>query len=219
MTSDDGMRASDLDRERATEALRSAFAVGRLDLSEFHQRTGAACTARTWSDLRELTADLPEARVPGKSGLDAEIRDGGGCHYNAGCRCNAGGRYNAVGNGQATRRPFLPMVVMALIWLSIAAVGHVAAAIPLVLLSVFLLGAASRKAGPPPQPDGRARPTEARCPGRPAAPGVPAPGPSPSCSARSHAGRRPARRQPPRRRPPPRRHRRRACRAAVRSLE
>lgn len=157
MTSDYRMRACDLDRERATEALRSAFAAGRLDLSEFHQRTGAACSARTWGELRDLTADLPEARVPGHSGLDAEIRDGAGCRHNAG------------GNDQAMRRPFLPMVVMALIWLSIAAVGHVAAAIPLVLLSVFLLGAASRNAGSPRQPAGRARPAEAGAvpPGRP----------------------------------------------------
>lgn len=138
MTSEYGMRASDRDRERALEALRSAYAAGRLDLTEFHERTGAACAARTWGSLRAATADLPEAQVFLHGGTDA------GYHGNAG------------GSDRAVRRPFLPMVLMAVIWMSIAAVGHVAAAIPLVLLSMFILAAACWNTGPSWQPQARA---------------------------------------------------------------
>jgi hypothetical protein len=48
MTSDQAMRASDRDRERAAEVLSDAYAVGRLDLKEFHDRAGAAYSAKTW---------------------------------------------------------------------------------------------------------------------------------------------------------------------------
>jgi len=46
MTSDHAMRASDQDRERAAAVLRDAYAVGRLDLEEFHDRAGRAYSAR-----------------------------------------------------------------------------------------------------------------------------------------------------------------------------
>jgi hypothetical protein len=53
------IRASDSDREHAVEALRGQYAEGRLTLEEFDERTSAAYAARTWTDLRELTSDLP----------------------------------------------------------------------------------------------------------------------------------------------------------------
>src|SRR5215470_13639609 len=59
MASDDAMRASDRDRELAVEVLRDAYAVGRIDLEEFHDRTDGAYSAKTWGELRGLTADLP----------------------------------------------------------------------------------------------------------------------------------------------------------------
>jgi len=53
------IRASDSDREHAVEALRGQYAEGRLTLEEFDERTSAAYAAKTWTDLRELTSDLP----------------------------------------------------------------------------------------------------------------------------------------------------------------
>src|SRR5215471_5134524 len=63
MTSDDVMRASDGDREHAADMLRTAYAAGRIDLEELHDRADAAYSATTWGDLRELTADLPPGQV------------------------------------------------------------------------------------------------------------------------------------------------------------
>jgi hypothetical protein len=53
------IRASDQERESVVDVLRDAFTDGRLTLDEFEDRTSAAYAARTWADLRELTADLP----------------------------------------------------------------------------------------------------------------------------------------------------------------
>jgi hypothetical protein len=53
------VRASDADRDRTVEALAAASAEGRLTLEEYSQRSDAALTARTVTDLAGLTADLP----------------------------------------------------------------------------------------------------------------------------------------------------------------
>ena len=53
------IRASDLERESVVDVLRDAFTDGRLTFDEFEERTAAAYAAKTWSDLRELTCDLP----------------------------------------------------------------------------------------------------------------------------------------------------------------
>ena len=53
------IRASDQERESVVDVLRDAFTDGRLTLDEFEERTSAAYAAKTWTDLRELTADLP----------------------------------------------------------------------------------------------------------------------------------------------------------------
>jgi hypothetical protein len=57
--SDGGIRASDSDREQVVEILRGGYTEGRLTLDEFDERTTAAYAAKTWSQLRELTSDLP----------------------------------------------------------------------------------------------------------------------------------------------------------------
>jgi Domain of unknown function (DUF1707) len=54
-----GTRASDADRDRAAGVLNAAFAEGRLTAEEYSQRLDAAYAARTWQQLRQLTADLP----------------------------------------------------------------------------------------------------------------------------------------------------------------
>lgn len=143
MTSDHAMRASDQDRERAAEVLRDAYAVGRLDLEEFHDRAGRAYSARTWGELCDLTADLPARPMPDQAELDAE-------------------RPTTVAQpDHAPLRPFAFLWVMAVIWLAIAAAAHAAApAIPLILLSFFALRAARwtvPREQPPPSPGVLAR--------------------------------------------------------------
>jgi hypothetical protein len=127
MTSDEKMRASDGDREHAAEMLRNAYAAGRIDLEELHDRAGAAYSATTWGELRDLTADLPAGQVR--------------CCAASGAESPAG----AAAPRHAPRRPRAAIWGTAVIWLTIAAAAHTAAAIPLVLLAVFLLRAASAR--------------------------------------------------------------------------
>ena len=61
------VRASDVDRDQAVEALAAASAEGRLTLEEYSQRSEAALVARTRGELISLTADLP-----GRPQTDAE---------------------------------------------------------------------------------------------------------------------------------------------------
>jgi Domain of unknown function (DUF1707) len=59
------IRASDTERDSVVDILRDAYAEGRLTLEEFSERTSAAYASKTWTDLRELTADLPVEPVFG----------------------------------------------------------------------------------------------------------------------------------------------------------
>lgn len=54
----DRLRVSDADRERAIEALKTAFVHGRLTKDELGARVGSALTARVGADLAALTADV-----------------------------------------------------------------------------------------------------------------------------------------------------------------
>jgi len=58
-----GIRASDGDRETAVEALREAYADGRLDRTEFDRRSQAALSATLLGEFAPLLQDL-EAPVP-----------------------------------------------------------------------------------------------------------------------------------------------------------
>jgi uncharacterized membrane protein len=53
------LRSSTADRERVVDALKEAFAEGRLNFEEYEQRAGQALGSRTYAELAELTADLP----------------------------------------------------------------------------------------------------------------------------------------------------------------
>jgi Domain of unknown function (DUF1707) len=53
------IRASDQERESVVAVLRDAYVDGRLTLEEFEERSSAGYAAKTWTELRELTADLP----------------------------------------------------------------------------------------------------------------------------------------------------------------
>ena len=53
------IRASDRERDAATQRLQQAFAEGRLDDGEFDQRMRTALSARTRPELDQLLTDLP----------------------------------------------------------------------------------------------------------------------------------------------------------------
>jgi hypothetical protein len=53
------MRASDADRERAVDVLRSAAGDGRLTAEELDERLEAALSARTLGELAVVISDLP----------------------------------------------------------------------------------------------------------------------------------------------------------------
>ncbi len=55
---DTSPRASDAERNRAIDRLRSAYVEGRLDQDEFDERSHAALTARTQAQLERLFTDL-----------------------------------------------------------------------------------------------------------------------------------------------------------------
>ena len=57
---DDRIRISDADRERATARLREHFAEGRLSPDELDERIAAALTAKTAGDVRRIMAGLPD---------------------------------------------------------------------------------------------------------------------------------------------------------------
>ena len=56
---DDSIRVSDADRDGVTAQLRDHFAAGRITPSELDERLSAALSAKTFSDLRRIMADLP----------------------------------------------------------------------------------------------------------------------------------------------------------------
>ncbi|MEO3755069.1 DUF1707 domain-containing protein [Streptomyces sp. B6B3] len=58
------LRASHDDREAVVERLREAAGEGRLEIPELEQRLERALTAKTYGELAELTADLPEPAAP-----------------------------------------------------------------------------------------------------------------------------------------------------------
>ena len=69
------VRASDAEREQAVALLQVSFADGRLTQAELEERAGAAYAARTRSQLRELTADLPGAGHPRPGpGMNVDLR-------------------------------------------------------------------------------------------------------------------------------------------------
>jgi Domain of unknown function (DUF1707) len=66
------MRASDADRDRVIDVLRSAVGDGRLTAEEFEERLGAALSSRTLGELATLTADLAtEPSRPSAAGVQA----------------------------------------------------------------------------------------------------------------------------------------------------
>jgi hypothetical protein len=54
-----GMLCAAADRERTMDVLKAAFTEGRLTKSEFDERSSRVLSARTYTDLNGLIADLP----------------------------------------------------------------------------------------------------------------------------------------------------------------
>ncbi len=71
---DPNIRASDADRERVAERLRTGHAEGRLDLAEFQQRLESCYEAKTQGQLSELVTDLPRPDEPQERGQVSRIR-------------------------------------------------------------------------------------------------------------------------------------------------
>lgn len=57
------LRASDADRERVIDALKAAFAQGRLSKSELVRRAGQALESRTYDELAGTMAGIPAERA------------------------------------------------------------------------------------------------------------------------------------------------------------
>ena len=58
------LRASDADRERVIDALKTAFVQGRLSQGELARRAGQALQSRTCADLAGATAGIPAEPAP-----------------------------------------------------------------------------------------------------------------------------------------------------------
>ncbi len=69
---DDTLRAADRDRDQVADILREQYALGRLTLEEYDERSATAIAAKTMGELRALTVDLPApAPAESKSGTAA----------------------------------------------------------------------------------------------------------------------------------------------------
>jgi hypothetical protein len=69
------VRASDSEREQTVALLQRSFADGRLTQAELEERAGTAYAARTRAQLRDLTADLPDAgQQPPRPGMIVDLR-------------------------------------------------------------------------------------------------------------------------------------------------
>ena len=147
-----GQRALARDRESAAKVLREAYAAGRLSVDEFGERIDAVYSVITCGELDEPTADLPE-------GLALPSRAFGRCSHQA-------------LEVSEPRRPFAPIWGTVAVWLVIAALAHVFAAIPLVVLSLYMLAVTRRTQRRHHRDDGQQ--------GDSTAPGGPEDGPSPT---------------------------------------
>jgi len=131
---DDGFRAADADRERVAAVLREEMAVGRLTMEEFEDRLSRAYEAKTWADLRALTADLPVDIA-----FEGEVRR---------AAPPAEPVPQPVGGPPARGFPwFAPFLLIPLIGMGFAvAHGAFGALIPMAFIIWFIVGAGSHRA-------------------------------------------------------------------------
>lgn len=126
MTTYSAIRASDSDRESVVAILRDAFATGRLTLEEFHERTTAALSGRTWGALSELTKDLPQGA---RLGADLPRVDERGTEPSAGRP------------PKPAVRPWriVPLLPIAAVWLVIALSARMPDSVIPVIIALLLL--------------------------------------------------------------------------------
>jgi len=123
------IRASDQERESVVDVLRDAFTDGRLTYDEFEERMAAAYTAKTWTQLRELTSDLPVQPLLG-GGLDHRPQTGAPQVGSPAVRPHRGRR----------DRPFDRVLPVLFIWILISAAAgspDMAAALSFVFICVL----------------------------------------------------------------------------------
>ena len=73
-----GTRATDADRERTAQVLRTSGANGQLTVDELDERVEAAYAAKTRGELERLVEDLGETR---DRPADVPVRPGDGTHW------------------------------------------------------------------------------------------------------------------------------------------
>ena len=71
------LRAADTDRAAVAAVLGEHMSAGRLTLDEYDERLTRAYAARTFGELDQLTADLPEHRPAQRRARAARRRDAG----------------------------------------------------------------------------------------------------------------------------------------------
>lgn len=78
------LRAADSDRAAVAEALGQHMSEGRLTVAEFDERLGRVYAAKTYGELDELTADLPQLARPSPVPV-AEAAPAAACGPTGGC--------------------------------------------------------------------------------------------------------------------------------------
>jgi len=68
------LRASDADRDRVAEMLRTAATEGRIATDELDERLGATLSARTYADLEAVVVDLPWSSHPAQRRTGSPVR-------------------------------------------------------------------------------------------------------------------------------------------------
>jgi uncharacterized protein DUF1707 len=156
MAGDGMMRASDADRDAVVAVLRDAYAAGRLTMEEFGQRTSAAYAGRTWGELRELTADLPEQPLLGADLPTSPTADSPATFINPAVsaarqepatprspadRPGPLGPVNPPGQPRRRSRPAGTVMPIVMIWFLIVLATRSSAAVaaPVVVLALLLL--------------------------------------------------------------------------------
>lgn len=109
------LRIGDTEREAAGSALGEHFASGRLTREEYDERSSAAWSARTNSDLWPLFVDLPAAQVPHGRPATSPVGRGGPESWRGRWETSAATR-------RRPRTPFL-LVVLLIVVLVLALPG------------------------------------------------------------------------------------------------
>ncbi len=172
MSGDDAIRASDGDRETVVAILRDAYAAGRLTLPEFDERTTTAFAARTWGQLRELTADLPDQPRLGPVGPGVPMARPGGQAHDVPPAGEVPGPDPAGSRwpGRSNAGRLVPALPIAFFWIAISLFARGPAAyVPIViLLLIGLKFAGSHRPDDDAHRDPHRRPPgQSRRPGQP----------------------------------------------------